>query len=381
MQYRVFGKTEEKVSLLGLGCMRLPLSNPAKPDSIDFDSAKKMVEKAIEGGVNYLDTAYGYHDEKSEPFVGEVLENGLRKKVYLATKLPVWYVKEESDMERLLKEQMTRLRTDYLDMYLLHALNKNSFHSVQSLGVFPFLDKKKKEGAIRYAGFSFHDELPVFKEIVDAYDWDFCQIQLNYLDTNYQAGLEGMEYAAKKGLAVIIMEPLKGGKLSVPPASIKTLFEDSNRDWDPTQWAFHWLGNYPQVHLILSGMSNMQQIEENIRTFDSVLPDQMTSEDHRVISKVTETFQSIKNIACTRCQYCMPCPQGVHIPDNFDIYNSAFLFDKAIDSKVTYQKFMGPKRKASNCIACRECEPKCPQQLPISEFMKEVDTFLSQPIG
>ncbi len=379
MQYRAFGKSGERVSALGFGCMRLPLTNPAKPESIDIVQVRKMVDYAIEHGINYYDTAYGYHEQRSEPVMGEILE-GLRQKILLATKLPVWFVNEQKDMERLLQEQMRRLRTDYLDMYLLHALNAKSFQSIQSFDVFSFLDQKKKEGAIRFAGFSFHDELPVFKEIIDAYNWDFCQIQLNYMDTNYQAGIEGLHYAASKGIAVIIMEPLKGGKLSLPPASVWEIFQASNRVWSPTEWAFRWLGNFKDVHLILSGMNNQNQLEENVKTFDSVKPQQLTEEDLFVVGKVIDALQSIKSISCTRCLYCMPCPHGVHIPDNFDVYNSAFLFNQKRDSRITYQKFMAERKRASSCIACGECVPKCPQQLPIPDLMKDVHDFLSQPI-
>ncbi len=379
MQYRTFGKSEERVSVLGFGCMRLPLTNPSKPESIDIDQVRKMTNYAIEHGINYFDTAYGYHEQRSEPVMGAILE-GLRHKILLATKLPVWFVNEQNDMERLFQEQMRRLRTDYLDMYLLHALNAKSFQSIQSFDVFSFLDQKKTEGAIRFAGFSFHDELPVFKEIIDAYNWDFCQIQLNYLDTNYQAGIEGLHYAADKGVAVIIMEPLKGGKLSLPPDSVREIFQTSNRGWSPTEWAFRWLGNFADVHLILSGMSNHNQLEENVKTFDSLNPQQLTEQDILVIRKVVDTLQSIKSVSCTRCLYCMPCPHGVHIPDNFDVYNSAFLFDQKRDSRITYQKFMAEKKRASSCIDCGECVPKCPQQLQIPDLMKEVHEFLSQSI-
>jgi len=375
MQYRKFGSYDFKVSLLGFGAMRLPILDNDE-SKIDEDKAIEMIRYAIDYGVNYVDTAYPYHQGNSEYLVGKALKNGYRERVKLATKNPVWLVEKYDDFERFLDEQLKKLDVDYVDMYLMHALNKDRWEKLKELNVFKFIDDMLAKGKIKYAGFSFHDEKPVFYEIVDSYNWDFCQIQLNYRDVNYQAGVDGLKYAASKGLAVVIMEPLKGGKLARVPKRIKDIFDASGRNWTPVEWAFRWIANFSEVSTILSGMNTLEQVKENVEIMDRLLPNSLTEEELKIINQVQQTFDSLAVINCTACGYCMPCPNGVDIPRNFAIYNEAFMYDDWEGSKNAYNRFLPETQRAYQCVQCGECEPKCPQNLPIIELLKKVDREL-----
>jgi predicted aldo/keto reductase-like oxidoreductase len=378
MLYRTFGKTGEKVSALGFGCMRLPVIGGA-PDKIDESQALRMVRYAIDEGVNYIDTAYPYHSAgsagggQSEPFVAKALKDGYRQRVNVATKLPTWLIHTREDMDRYLDEQLQRLQTDHIDFYLLHALNRDAWHNVRDLGVREFLDRALRDGKIRYAGFSFHDNLDSFKEIVDSYDWSFCQIQYNYLDEENQAGTAGLQYAAAKGLGVTVMEPLRGGCLTDKlPESVLEAWKKSPVKRSPAQLALRWVMNHPEVSVVLSGMSTMQQVEENIQTACNSAPGSLTTEEADMVEFARKTMQSMIQVNCTGCRYCMPCPAGVNIPENFGIYNSAFLFGSPESAKEAYFSRLDEKARASTCVTCGRCEKLCPQHIAIRQELKKV---------
>ncbi|WP_425448212.1 aldo/keto reductase [Dethiothermospora halolimnae] len=372
MQYRKFGKLDFEVSALGFGCMRFPVIDNDS-SKIDEEEATKMLRYAIDNGVNYIDTAYPYHQKMSEPFVGRALKDGYREKVKLATKLPIWLCEKYEDFEKYLDEQLEKLQTDYIDFYLVHALNKDTWKTCKELDVFKFLDKAIESGKIKYAGFSFHDELDLFKEITDAYDWTFCQIQLNYMDEYYQAGLEGLKYAADRDLAVIIMEPLKGGKLAKKPSEdIKKIWSKSETERTPAEWALRWVWNFPEVTLLLSGMSTMEQIKENIETSKDAYPKSLSKKEVELIDEVKEIYKDKTKIGCTECKYCMPCPNDVMIPNIFSLYNDGHMYSIKDEVKNTYNKIMEREKDGSKCIECGKCERECPQNLPIIEHLKTI---------
>lgn len=377
MQYREFGKTGVKVSILGFGAMRLPILNNDE-SQIDEEKAVEMIRYAIDHGVNYVDSAYPYHRGNSEKVVGKALRDGYREKVFLATKSPVWQVEKHEDFERFFDEQLGKLQTDHIDMYLMHALNKERWEKIKSLRFFEFFERAKSQGKVRFAGFSFHDKYPVFKEIVDGYDgWDFCQIQLNYMDINYQAGLSGLKYAASKGLAVVIMEPLKGGKLAAFPTKVMNVLKKSGKDWSAVEWSFRWLGNSPQVSVILSGMSTLDQVKQNVQIMSQVTPNSLTENDLRLIEEVRKTLESFAVVNCTECGYCMPCPNGVNIPGNFRLYNETVMFEDMERGKGEYKWFESQKMSAAFCTECGQCLSKCPQKLQIPSLLKKVHKELS----
>lgn len=375
MQYRRFGTLDWKVSALGFGCMRLP--NTGEHENINEPEATRMLRYAIDHGVNYLDTAYPYHGGNSELFVGRVLKNGYREKVRLATKLPSWLIKAPEDFDRYLNEQREKLQTDHVDFYLLHALGKDTWHSLRDLGVLKWAEGAIADGRIGHLGFSFHDEYAVFQEIVDAYDWTFCQIQYNYMDTENQAGTRGLKYAASKGLAVVIMEPLLGGKLVDPPDPIQKYWDTAAKKRTSAGWALQWLWNQPEVSVVLSGMSAMEQVEQNVASADVSAINVLASEELALIARVREMYQKICPIPCTKCGYCMPCPNGVNIPRNFEVYNQGVMYEKPDHAREAYT-WISEDERASACIQCRECEEKCPQSIPISEWMPRVHEVLGE---
>lgn len=377
MQYRKFGKHDIDVSALGFGCMRLPFLN-GDDSQIDEEDSIKQIRHAIDNGVTYIDTAYPYHKGQSELLVGKALKDGYREKVYLATKSPVWLVKTYEDFHKYLDEQLQKLQTDHIDMYLLHALGKDRWEKLKELNVFKFLEEAISMGKIKYAGFSFHDELPVFKEIVDSYDWDFCQIQYNYMDTDYQAGKEGLEYAAAKNIAVVIMEPLKGGKLAKnPPKEVKAIWDKSETKRTSADWALRWIWNHKEVSLLLSGMGDISQVEENIKISDDSLSDSMTKEELKLVEEARDKYNELIKVNCTGCNYCMPCPFGVDIPRNFTLLNRASMYD---DTEVSTESYvsMTEENRANFCKECGVCETKCPQNLPIRTHLKEVHAAIGR---
>lgn len=376
MQYREFGRLGFEISTFGLGCMRLPLEKQPDqtedPSKIDEKEAIHMIRYGIDQGINYIDTAYPYHGGNSERIVAKALKDGYREKVKLATKLPVWLTNTYEDFEKYLDEQLAKLEVEYIDFYLLHALNKNTWPKIKELGVLKFLDRAIEAGKIKYAAFSFHDELPLFKEIIDAYDWSMCQIQLNILDEYYQAGIEGMHYAAAKGIPTVVMEPLKGGSLAKSiPADIQDVWNEADVKRSPVDWAFRWLCNFPEVAVILSGVSNMEQLQDNIEIFETALSGSMKEEELKLVHRVQALYQSKIKVGCTACGYCMPCPAGVAIPDVFRFYNNASIYAALGENRKHYSKLVKSNKDASLCVECGNCESACPQNIPIIEKLKE----------
>ena len=370
---REMGKTGEKVSALGFGCMRLPTRDD---QSIDVDEATRMLRFAIDNGVDYVDTAWGYHNGQSEPFVGSALQDGYRDKVNLASKLPSWLIKSREDMDYYLNEQLRRLRTDVIDFYLIHALNRRYWKNLKEHDIFEFMDSALASGRIRHIGFSFHDTLDVFKEIIDSYGWEFCQIQYNFVDTEHQAGLEGLKYAAGKGIGVAVMEPLRGGKLATNVRDdILSIWNSSGIDRTPAAWALRWVWNDPDVGVVLSGMSTMDQVRENIETAREASPYSMSSSELTIVDKVREEYKKRIKVSCTGCSYCMPCPSGVAIPTCFDFFNDAYMFDSIEDHKKAYLRSVKKENRASLCVECGRCEELCPQNIPIIEQLKEVSSL------
>ena len=378
MQYFKFGKQDFNVSRFGMGCMRLPSKKVNDSDDktkIEEDESIKMIRYAIDHGVNYFDTAYGYGD--SELVVGKALGEGYREKVKLATKLPSWAIKSYGDFNRYLDEQLKRLQVEYIDIYLLHAMRQAYWDNYKKLDVFKFLDEAKKQGKIVCAGFSFHDQLALFKEIVDSYNWDMCQIQLNYLDEHMQAGLEGLHYSASKGLPVVIMEPLKGGSLvnNLPDGVTELLRVDGN-GINPVRLALRYLCSLPEAAVILSGVSSMEQLKEDIKIFNSMSSGPLNDKELMLVNRVRDLIKSKIVIECTGCGYCMPCPSGVAIPDLFKLYNDVYMFNQPEESKIFYDVFADGKKDASQCTECGHCEEKCPQKLEIIKGLKDVHKLL-----
>jgi predicted aldo/keto reductase-like oxidoreductase len=368
MLYRTMKKANKDLSILGFGCMRLPV---LENGHVNEPEATRMVRHAIDQGVNYVDTAWPYHNGESEPVVGRALLDGYREKVSLATKLPSWLVEKRKDMDKYLDEQLKKLQTDHIDFYLVHSLMKDSWEKMESLGVKDFLDDAISDGRITYAGFSFHDRYPVFKKIVDAYDWTFCQIQYNYMDEKYQAGTAGLRYAAKKGLGVVIMEPLRGGLLSKQVPAALDIWAKAQEKRSPAEWGLRWVWDHPEVSVVLSGMSNMAQVEENLASADNGLPGSFTKKDLALVNKVKRLFRGRTKVPCTGCGYCKPCPNGVDIPECFSIYNIAYMYEDTGHAKTMY-KFAARGGEASKCLECGLCESLCPQCIPIPEKLKEV---------
>ena len=371
MQYRTFGRTGIEVSALGFGTMRLPL---AQEEKVDEAEAIAILRHAIDSGVNYVDTAYPYHQGNSERVVGKALQDGYREKTYLADKCPVWLVEKEEDFERILDEQLEKLQTDHIDFYLLHALNRERLEEkVKKFHLVDHMKKAREAGKIRFLGFSFHDSLDVFKEIVDySDDWDFCQIQYNYINVDYQAGMEGLRYAAQKGLAVVIMEPLLGGRLANLSDHVAEVF---SKEKSPVEHALDFLWDQPEVSLLLSGMSSRQQVEDNLVYADRSAVGCLKEEEKEAYRKAKEIYESMSMVGCTGCAYCMPCPFGLNIPEIFKAYNLYGLHGLN-PAKEAYEK-LGVLADA--CRSCHHCEKECPQYLKISQVMKDVRALLGPP--
>lgn len=362
-----------ETSLLGFGCMRFPVTAEGK---IDEPEAERMLDKAIAAGVNYIDTAYPYHNGDSEPFVGRVLKKYDRHSFYLATKLPCWNVSKKEDAERIFEEQLTRLQTDYIDFYLMHALSGDSFRKMAELGVVEVLERLKAEGRIKYLGFSFHDSYEAFEEILCYRDWDFCQIQLNYMDAESQAGLKGYRLTEERNVPLVIMEPVKGGSLAAFAEDITGKFRALDPEASVASYALRWVGSLPNVKVVLSGMSTMEQVEDNLKTFSDFRS--LSDEETKTIDDIVALIRSRVQNGCTACRYCMPCPAGVDIPGNFRVWNTYHMYQNYNMVKNSWEKNLGDEKQAKNCIKCGKCEKACPQKLHIREDLEKVQADMEK---
>lgn len=383
MLYRTMPGNGDRLSVLGFGCMRLPM----KEGHIDEERATRQLRHAIDSGVNYVDTAWTYHGGQSEVFLGRSLSGGYREKVRIATKLPAFLVESRSDMDRFLDRQLERLKTSFIDYYLLHSLNGALWDNLERLGVLDFIDRAKRDGRISNAGFSFHGALVDFKRMVEAYPWQFCQIQYNFLDEEYQAGTEGLKFASSRGLGVIVMEPLRGGNLGQPeaPGPVAEIWDRAPVRRTPAEWALRWVWNHPEVTVLLSGMNEESHIEENLSIAGQALPGSLSGEELSLVGEAALKYRQLMKIGCTSCGYCMPCPSGVAIPSCFEIYNKLHLFGNTREALMLYaMRHGGVLRKgatnfASQCVECGLCLEKCPQGLPIPALLKQVAAELEIP--
>lgn len=378
MQYRSFDKLGWQVSALGFGMMRLPTLG-GDPSQIDEVEATRMLHYAIDHGVNYLDSAYGYHRGTSESFLGRALRGGYRERVKVATKMPCWLIKEPADFDRYLDEQLERLQDERIDFYLLHSLGKEHWPTVRDYKVFDWAERAMADGRIDHLGFSFHDSFALFQEIVDYYDhWTLAQIQYNYMDEEYQAGTQGLKYAADRGLAVVVMEPIRGGMLSrTPPQPILDLWDRAQVQRSPAEWALRWVWNHPEVSVVLSGMSTMEHVVENINTAETAKPGTLALQELALIGRVRDLYRRLAPIPCTNCGYCLPCPNGVNIPHIFRLFNEALMYNDLRTSRMLYG-WLEDGEKADACAACGECEQLCPQSIEIIEWLVKSHDLLAQ---
>lgn len=386
METRAFGNTGMEVSPLGFGVMRLPMKGGGKTvnsntiDQVDVETSIQMIHDAIDGGINYFDTAYNYIGGYSERILGRALQGGLREKVHIATKSPAWLYKAPEDFDRFLQEQLERLQTTYIDNYLLHSMNGGSWKKTVRNNAIDGMVRAKASGKVRNIGFSFHDDLELFEEILNAADWDFCQIQLNYYDQDYQAGLKGMRMAAERGLAVVVMEPLRGGLLVNLPKEAQAAFDESGYGRSNVEWALDWLWNMPEVSCVLSGMSTPEQLQQNMGYAAKSRPGMLSAEEQQVIARAKAALDARAAIPCTGCNYCVDlCPNKIAIPYNFRAYNMGVLYDDMELAKDFYRnEVTSYGRRADSCISCGSCEEICPQHIKISELLPKVDELLGE---
>jgi uncharacterized protein len=383
LHYRKFGSLGFDVSALGFGAMRLPV----KDGKVDEELACAMIRRAIDAGVNYVDTAYPYHEGTSEVVVGKALRDGYRQKVKLATKLPSWQVRAASDFDTILDTQLERLKVESLDFYLLHSLNKTAWAKLRDLGIIPWAERAIAQGRFAHLAFSFHDDAEVFRDIVDAYDWSMCQVQYNFMDVGNQAGAAGVKHAASKGIAVVVMEPLLGGKLVDPPPVVQAVWDGAARKRSSVAWALDWLWDQPEVSTVLSGMTAMEQVEQNLELAAKSQVGALRPEERALYDVARERYAALTLIPCTKCGYCMPCPHGVDIPGNLGVYNEGLMFDKQAGSRDRYAwlqrafevtHILDHDVRAVQCVQCDECLDKCPQSIPISSWMPVIDKALGE---
>ncbi len=382
MQYRRFGRLEFRPSALGFGTMRLPVlkGEDGKPDfkRIDRDLAAAMLHRAIDGGVNYVDTAWIYHEQNSEAWLGEALRGGWRERVRIATKMPVWEVRRPADFDRILAVQMERLQTDQIDFYLLHSLDEENWRCVLEQEQLAAAERALADGRIGHLGFSFHGTYGDFETILAATDlWEFVLMQYNYMDEEYQAGRRGLESAAARGLGVIVMEPVRGGALAgVAPPQVQAVWDEAPVRRSPAEWALQWVWDHPEVSFLLSGMSTMEQVEQNLRAADASRPGLLTEDERALVARVRDLYRELSPVPCTACRYCMPCPQGVDIPGVFEIFNDAHMYGDLSRQQRAYRDFLSDGERADSCTACGECVDKCPQGIDVPEWMEKAQAFL-----
>ena len=370
MKYRTMGKLGIQASAFGLGCMRF--NGAASGDSvIDEEKAISLIRRAIDGGVTYLDTAYVYLDKTSEIVLGKALRDGYRDRVTIATKMPMEYVHNRAEMETLLENELKKLQTDHIDFYLMHGINKEKWEYFKSIGAPEFFEDMKKAGKIRYKCFSFHGPYEDFEYILNDWDWDMVQIQYNFMDISNQAGMKGLKLAGSKGIPVVIMEGLLGGRLSKAPANVQALYDAFPVKRSAVEWAFRWLCNHPEVSVVLSGCNEAEQIDENLRIFDTVESNIMSEGELKLMEDVREAYLSRTRIGCTGCRYCMPCPNGVNIPGVFSVWNSVSLYDTDPKWNWDLRQIKEKGSGVDNCVACGACEAACPQHLPIIEGLQK----------
>lgn len=372
MEKRKLNNIGVETSLLGFGCMRFPVTENGM---IDAMQSQAMIDYALAKGVNYIDTAYFYHEGESETFLGKALKKHDRQSYFLATKLPVWILKNRQETRKVVEEQLQRLNTEYIDFYLLHTLDRKKWDVVLKYDILSILEELREEGKIRYIGFSFHDEYDVFEKIIGYRNWDFCQIQLNYMDIEEQAGLKGYYLAENLGIPVIVMEPVRGGALASFSEEMNAKFKALDDLASIPSYALRYVGGLPNVKVVLSGMSSMDQVRDNIKTFASFAP--LTKSEKQVIQEIREILQGRVQNRCTGCGYCMPCPQGVNIPENFKIWNKYHMYQKFEAIRFSWAG-VGKRAKANHCIQCKLCEEKCPQKIKISEDMPRVWTDINE---
>ncbi|MBN2238368.1 MAG: aldo/keto reductase [Dehalococcoidales bacterium] len=379
MKYRKFGKLDWDVSVLGFGVMRLPQTGDNMGD-VDEELSIRMLRYAIDHGVNYLDSGYMYHMGKSEKVIGKALEGGYREKVKVATKLPVRMVESPDTFDDYLNEQMDRLKLDKLDFYLLHGLNAEGWPKVRDWGILDWAEEKMAQGKFSHFGFSFHDDYEVFKDIIDSYDnWTLCQIQYNFMDKDYQAGRRGVEYAASKGLAIVVMEPLRGGLITQKtPEPVQKVWDKAPIKRSPAEWGLMWVWNQPEITMALSGMSAMEQVVENVEIAGRAEPGILSPEEVQIIDDVRAAYHGLRPVPCTGCAYCMPCPNGVDIPRIFQFYNDAMMYNDLRMGKMRYQMadLLKEEQRGDKCIECGVCLEACPQSIEIPEWLKKAHAAL-----
>ena len=370
MKYRSMGKLNIRTSAFGLGCMRF--NGAASGDSIiDEQKAISLIRQAVDGGVTYLDTAYVYLDKTSEIVLGKALQDGYRDRVTIATKMPAEHVHNRAEMEALLETELKKLQTDHIDFYLMHGIDKEKWEYFKSIGAPEFFDDMKRAGKIRYKCFSFHGPYEEFEYILQAYDWDMVQIQYNFMDINNQAGTKGLELAGKLGIPVVIMEGLLGGRLAKAPDNVQALYDAFPVKRSPVEWGFRWLCNHPEIAVVLSGCNEKEQIDENLRIFDTVEPGIMDEEELQLMDNVREAYLSRTKIGCTGCRYCMPCPNGVNIPGIFSARNNHSLYNTDLKNDWDLKQIREKDSGADRCVSCGACEAACPQHLGIIEGLQQ----------
>ena len=366
LKTREFKKLGIKTKLLGFGCMRFPTIN----GEIDEIKAEEMIDTAYKAGVNYFDTAYVYHNGKSESFIGKVLAKYPRDTYYIATKLPVWSLKEKEDVKKVIDEQFARLDKEVIDFYLLHSMQKKAWDKAVEFEALKVIEEYRKAGKIKYVGFSFHDSYEVFEEIINSYDWDFCQIQYNYVDTEIQAGLKGYKLIEEKGIPLVIMEPIKGGSLASLPKEVSEPFRQIHPEWSDASWALRFVASHENVKVILSGMSTLEQVKDNLATFENLKD--LTNCELETINNVAKTLKERTKNGCTGCRYCMPCPAGVDIPNNFSAWNTYYKYESENAASWAVRQVKASEGYATKCVECGKCEAVCPQHLNIRKDLAQI---------